>query len=101
MVEDYPERLGLTLTVKPVNHEWTQHAIEWNIPSEVGPAPLTLAVYDLNGRLVEELTHGSMQQGSYRLVWPTNSYVTPSAGSYFCILKGPESSVCRRIIVVK
>jgi hypothetical protein len=92
---------SLFLTATPVDPEWTRHLIEWSIPNEMDRTSLTLAVYDLGGRLIKELMQTPIQPGPYRRVWPSSEDAAVRAGSYICVLRAPGAMLAKKIVVVK
>jgi len=64
---------------------------------------ITLAIYDLRGRLVRKLLHGVVAPGSYLLDWNgDNETGSPAAsGVYFVQLRGAGELASRRLTLVR
>lgn len=62
-----------------------------------------LAVYDVQGRLVRELTNADMEPGSYTIDWNGQDVRgnTIAAGVYFCTLILDSKDYVEKIVVVK
>ena len=72
--------------------------IEYNVPQ--GGMNINLAIYDIRGRLVEELAQG-FHQGrieSYKVIWNADNL---SSGIYFVRLKTNISTQVRKITLIK
>ena len=76
----------------PFNPETT---IRYQIPEAT---TVHLAVYDLNGRIIEMLVNEHKQAGSYSVTWSGKAY--PS-GLYFYRLQTRDFSQTRRMILIK
>ena len=66
--------------------------------SIVNDAEVRLAIYDLSGRLVEEIGRGQLKSGHYTKVWNATNV---SAGSYLIRLETAEHSVSRKVALIK
>lgn len=75
--------------------------IEFAVPENAGP--VTLAVYDVSGRLVRTLASGSLAAGSHQRVWDGRDTAgrTVGSGAYFYRLSGPGFSEARKMILMK
>lgn len=69
--------------------------IPFSIPTT---APVTLAVYDLDGRLVKTLINETLNAGEHQISW--NAEDQP-AGLYFVKMTAPDFSLVRRVVLVK
>lgn len=69
--------------------------IEFDIKKE---SEVELAVYDINGRVLEILREGRVVPGTYRYVWNAEHL---SSGIYFCRLKAGKFSENRKMVLVK
>jgi hypothetical protein len=74
--------------------------IRYELPK---PAPVRVAVYDLNGRLVRVLQEGQQTAGAHVLVWNGADAAgnLASSGFYFVVLEGERRKLSRKILVVK
>ena len=59
---------------------------------------IELSVYDLRGRLVEELIFGYMEAGYYEIQWNARTH---ASGIYFLRLVTPEKAIARKMILMK
>jgi hypothetical protein len=60
------------------------------------PGRIQVAVYDLQGRLVEVLVDGDQMPGEYRATWHGTAY---SPGMYFCVIRSGENVVTQKLIL--
>lgn len=75
--------------------------IEFTVPENAGA--VTLAVYDVSGRLVRTLVSGALPAGANRQVWDGRDAAgrTVGSGAYFYRLTGPGFSEARKMILMK
>ena len=59
---------------------------------------IELSVYDLRGRLVENLLTGYIDAGSYEVRWNAG---TSASGIYFLRMVTPKSAITRKLILMK
>ncbi len=59
---------------------------------------VNLSVYDINGRLLEELKNDVVSVGSHSLIWNAQSY---ASGIYFLQLTAEDMSLSQKLILVK
>ena len=59
---------------------------------------LELSIFDVQGRLVEELVSGVVQAGYYEIQWNAH---TEASGVYFLRLMTPEEAITRKIVLMK
>jgi hypothetical protein len=66
-------------------------------------APVSVALYDLSGKVVRTLVDGVMISGAHRVAWDgTDRVGRPLAhGVYLCRLETPHASASKRLIVVR
>ena len=57
-----------------------------------------LEVYDISGRLVDELNNRTMQAGYHSVVWNANQY---SSGVYFVKMVAGEYVSSQKLLLVK
>ncbi|MFH1922798.1 MAG: T9SS type A sorting domain-containing protein [Planctomycetota bacterium] len=86
-------RSSLRVHPNPSGHATT---INFSVPCE-GPA--SLRVYDVTGRLVDEVLGGSVSAGPRSVVWTPNV----ASGIYFCILStgDPASCATAKVVVLR
>jgi hypothetical protein len=63
-----------------------------------GAADVSLAVYELNGRMVEQLVSGEFKAGFHAAVWDA-SYA--STGVYMVRMESGIQSAAQKIVLVK
>ncbi len=71
--------------------------IEYSVPQRL-IAPIDLSIYDLNGRLVEQLVGGRQAAGKHKLTWNAEGYAT---GEYVLMLNTGGERVARKMVLVK
>ena len=59
---------------------------------------IELSVYDLRGRLVEELINGHMEAGSYKIKWHAGE---SSSGVYLVRMVTPQTVFNRKLVLMK
>ena len=69
--------------------------ITYDVPLD---CEIELSIYDLQGRLVEQLISGYMEAGYYELQWNAG---TASSGIYFLRLTALEQAITRKLILMK
>ena len=72
--------------------------IRFGVPSLGGAGPVSLRVYDLLGREVAVLVNERLAPGVYNVGW--NPAGTAS-GVYYCVLRTPEQSFVRKMLLVR
>ena len=86
-----------------------EFALEQNYPNPFNPStvirydvkstgPVTLTVYDLLGRDVTTLVHGTMSVGEHSVTW--NAKKVPT-GVYFCRMQAGSFVQTRKMMVLK
>ncbi|BFN37188.1 hypothetical protein FMIA91_10670 [Fidelibacter multiformis] len=73
----------------PVTH------IEFSLPE---PAQITLNIYDITGRLVEQLVNQHIPAGYHTVTWDASSY---SSGVYIARLKAGSSVKTQKMVLMK
>jgi hypothetical protein len=73
----------------PVTH------IEFSLPE---PAQITLNIYDITGRLVEQLVNQHIPAGYHTVTWDASSY---SSGVYIARLKAGSSIKTQKMVLMK
>jgi hypothetical protein len=61
-------------------------------------AAVSLAVYDISGRLVERLFSGKAREGEYRIPWDAAGM---SSGTYFCRLQGGGQASSAKLTLIR
>ena len=69
--------------------------ISYDIPID---SEIELSIYDLQGRLIEELIYGYVEKGSYEIHW---NPVNISSGVYFIRMITPINTITRKLIFMK
>lgn len=94
-----PAPTALELRVAPVPSR-DQTSLAFELPRS---GPVTVAVYDVAGRVVRQLVSDSRSAGRYQIIWDgrTRSGQGAPAGVYFARLEGSGSKVTRRIVLMK
>lgn len=66
-------------------------------------AKTSLAIYDVEGRLVRTLANSTFEAGSYRATWNGRDDAgrPVTAGVYFCRLMAGEETISRKLILVR
>ncbi|MFC2150139.1 T9SS type A sorting domain-containing protein, partial [Calditrichota bacterium] len=73
----------------------SETVIEYALPQR---ADVTLAIYDLNGRLVNELVSGERSAGWHKVRFDGSAFAT---GQYLVRLNYPGGSEVRKVVLVK
>ncbi|HSK38916.1 MAG TPA: FlgD immunoglobulin-like domain containing protein, partial [Arenibaculum sp.] len=68
-----------------------------------GPAPITLEIYDVNGRRLAETSYGILGGGSHRLTWDgmTSGGRDASAGIYWVRVKGGPENLVAKVLRIR
>lgn len=61
-------------------------------------AHVELTIYDVTGKVIEQLFKGKQQPGIHKVKWNAENF---PAGVYFCRLRADEFSVSRKMILIK
>ncbi|MEO8514317.1 MAG: T9SS type A sorting domain-containing protein [Ignavibacteria bacterium] len=59
---------------------------------------VNMAIYDINGRMIEELVNGTFSAGTYQVDWNASKY---SSGVYFYTIVTKEFTETKRMLLVK
>ncbi|NOZ63289.1 MAG: T9SS type A sorting domain-containing protein [Calditrichaeota bacterium] len=59
---------------------------------------ISLDIFDLNGRLIENLESGYLAAGLHEIIWNGERF---SSGTYFCRLRSEKSEQVRKILLLK
>jgi endo-beta-N-acetylglucosaminidase D len=94
-VEQGQSSCPFVLNLPSVNPVRGNAAITFSLPSN-GAA--SLSVYDISGRVVQELENGEMLQGDHSVQWNTESL---PAGLYVYRLECSEGSITRKCMVLQ
>jgi hypothetical protein len=87
-----PEEITLTAYPNPFNPSTTIGFYVQN------PAQIEIAVYDVQGRLVKQLTNGRFTRGKHEIMFEADAL--PS-GAYFAQLKTSNSQFTRKLVLIK
>jgi hypothetical protein len=92
-------REHLLLEVHP-NPARSLSTVRYTLPSA---GVVSLAVYDISGRLVRNLVSGQQRSGDYSIAWSgqdaNDRNVTP--GVYFCVLKTASDQISEKIVFLE
>ena len=69
--------------------------IVYDVPNDCN---IELSVYDLKGRLVDQLISGYIEAGSYEIMWPAESV---ASGVYLLRMVTPEKAITQKMILMK
>ena len=94
-----PAPVALGLRVAPVPSR-DQTSLAFDLPRS---GPVTVAVFDVAGRVVRTLVSDSRSAGRYQTSWDgrTRSGLSAPAGVYFARLEGAGSKVTRRVVLMR
>ena len=87
-----PKNFTITTHPNPFNAE---ASISFALPDRMD---VDLSIYDITGRKVSTLIADILPAGEYTLCWRANDF--PS-GTYFAVLRTPDESVKRKLLLVK
>ena len=59
---------------------------------------MNISIYNLNGQLIEELSHQVFEKGRYKSIWNSNNY---SSGNYFIQLVSKDFVDTQKIMLIK
>jgi len=106
----FKRALSEMVAVQQVSSEIAgQFSLSQNYPNPFNPTTnikftitkagkITLNIYDINGKKLEELINGSYSAGSYKAEWNASKY---SSGIYFYTIVTNEFTDTKRMILVK
>ncbi|MBD3237451.1 MAG: T9SS type A sorting domain-containing protein [Candidatus Eisenbacteria bacterium] len=101
-VEDEPLALGGRLLTVP-NPFARGTAVAYRVPTGDAMSDVRLRVYDVRGRLVEQLVHGPRSSGEHFVSWDGRDFTGRAVndGVYFYRLDLGRQSVSRPVIVLR
>ena len=70
--------------------------IAYNIPMDM--TQVKVNIYDITGRLVENLQNGIQSQGNHKVVWDASNF---SSGIYFVKLQTNSNTITKKLILIK
>ena len=70
-------------------------SITFDVASE---CELKLSIFDIQGRLIEEIVSGLVQAGYYEIQWNASGQ---ASGMYFLTMVTPESAITQKLILMK
>ncbi len=107
----------LTIVVGADPHDYTlpqQHKLMLNYPNPFNPntnipyslgrvTHVSLAVYDLQGRLIRQLVNSEQSAGSYKIEWDglDSAQRSVSAGVYLCVLQTGDQIQTHKMVNLK
>ncbi len=101
---------GLPIGINQISTEVPPgYSLSQNYPNPFNPstrfkldipesAKITIIVYDISGKKVDELVNQNMSAGSYEVDWNASRF---SSGTYFCRLQAGSFVETRKLILVK
>lgn len=109
MIKTIPTELLLTPILGNSNETPKSFYLEQNYPNPFNPVTtikfgvskpgfVSIKVYDITGKIVDELMNSSLNPGSYEVKWEGSGF---SSGVYFYSIKTNEFSETRKMILVK
>jgi hypothetical protein len=72
-------------------------SIQFDIPEEITSA-ITLQIYDMTGRMIDELVNEEFSRGSYSIRW---NALNVSSGVYFAVLESTSNRNIQKLILLK
>lgn len=87
------KRIKINLSCQP-NPSQTNAKIRFSIPTNTY---VSLGIYDLTGRLVEELTKGDYSAGEHTIIWDAKDL---KGNIYFCKLKTSNCTLIKKIVLM-
>jgi hypothetical protein len=98
-VDDVPVRLSFQLDGAIPNPSKGHAQIRWAVPEQTA---MDLSVYDISGRLVRTLVHGTVTPGEHQMSWDgkTNAGHKAGSGIYFLRMQAPGFMKIRQMAIV-
>lgn len=98
--DDRDAAIALTLSPASPNPFHGNTAIRFALPTN---QPVTLAIYDMSGRLVRTLANGELSAGTHQIPWDGNDEVgqPTSGGIYFYRLNTATEQLTRKVTVLR
>jgi hypothetical protein len=90
--EPVPILWGLSSYPNPFNSSIT---IRYSLRE---PSTVSIEIYDLLGRRIDNLPQGRQQAGNHQIIWQANSL---SSGVYFYRIRGKNYSDAREMLLLK
>jgi len=97
--EETPDTQGIRLQHRPNPMNYTT-SIRFSLPDS---RHVRLGVYDLNGHLIETLADAHMSSGWHEVAWDSRDALDRPVGGgvYFCRLTAEQTSLVRRMVLVR
>ena len=101
-VNDSPEAVPATFSLASVYPNPFNATVTIRVDNPYGQA-VELAVYDLNGRWLEEIYAGWLGPGAHQFRWRAEGRdaVTLNSGVYLLRLRGETASMTRKLVLLK
>lgn len=101
-VNDSPEAVPATFSLASVYPNPFNATVTIRVDNPYGQA-VELAVYDLNGRWLEEIYAGWLGPGAHQFRWRAEGRdaVTLNSGVYLLRLRGETDSITRKLVLLK
>lgn len=87
-----PKKYELNIYPNPFNLETT---IEYAVPEK---SFVSISIYDLLGREIENLTNNFKTTGNYKIIWSADN---KNSGIYFCRMLTDKFSITKKIVLIK
>ena len=84
------------ISLNPILNAFQETVHKYNIPAEM--AKVDINIYDVSGRLVENLHNGIQSKGNHKIIWDASNF--PS-GIYFVNLKSKHFTETQKVILIK
>lgn len=100
----YPTGMNIFSNAIPTNFQLYQNfpnpfnprtLIPFSLPEE---SEVKITIYNINGKVVEELFNGKKQPGNHILIWDANNF---SSGTYFIRFETPEMNLTKKCLLMK
>ncbi|GAH71321.1 unnamed protein product, partial [marine sediment metagenome] len=88
-----------TLYISP-NPTHSRVTIQYNLPTN---SKVSVRILDITGRVIKTIYEGDKKAGNYKFVWDgtTDKGVKVPSGSYFCKIKTGETSLTKKITLIR
>ena len=70
--------------------------IPYSIPEDVNN--LKINIYDITGRLVDQIYNGNQTMGNHKLIWNASRY---ASGIYFVKMITDKDNISRKLVLIK
>lgn len=97
IVSIVPSHISLSLFPNPTKN---QIALHCSLPVN---SKVSIKIFDITGRAIKTIYEGDKKVGNYKFVWDgtTDKGVKVPSGSYFCKIKTGETSLTKKITLIR